>query len=191
MEETRRTVSKLVAQFMDGDIQLPEIQRNYIWTKEKVRALVDSIYKGYPSGSILLWETDAKTPTHSPAAVNASRSARPSALLLDGQQRITSLAAVMNGTPVEMRVGKSVKPVTIKVYFNVDHPDAPVDADSQDDDHDAGGDSAGESPAHHTFRLASKKMDGNPLWVAGHGRVQQGHLQGPDRERDPGGRSKL
>ena len=73
MEETRRTAAKLVGQFMDGDIQLPEMQRSYAWTKEKVRALVDSIYKGYPSGSILLWETDARVPTHSPAAADANR----------------------------------------------------------------------------------------------------------------------
>ena len=59
MDATRRTAAKLVGQFMDGDIQLPEMQRNCVWTKEKVRALVDSIYNGYPSGSILLWETDA------------------------------------------------------------------------------------------------------------------------------------
>ena len=165
MEETRRTVEKLVGQFMDGDIQLPEMQRNYIWTKEKVRALVDSIYKGYPSGSILLWENDAPVPTHSPAAADANRDAKPSILLLDGQQRITSLAAVMKGTPVQMRVGKSMDPVQVKVYFNVDHPDDHTDADSRDDEPDADPDAA-DPAAHHTFRLASKNIEGNPLWVS-------------------------
>ncbi len=172
MEETRRPVSKLVDQFMDGDIQLPEMQRNYIWTKEKVRALVDSIYNGYPSGSILLWENDAPVPTHSPAAADAKRDAKPSVLLLDGQQRITSLAAVMRGTPVEMRAGKSVKSTHVQVYFNVNHPDDPTGADSQDDDPDDqdddqdGARDAADAPAHHTFRLASKGIAGNPLWVS-------------------------
>ena len=122
---------------MDGEIQLPEMQRRYVWTREKVRALVDSIYKGYPSGSILLWETNTQVPTHSSAAVNASRGAKRPTLLLDGQQRITSLAAVIAGTPVKMKVGKSVKAVRVEVYFNVDHPDSPTGADSPDDEDSA------------------------------------------------------
>lgn len=164
MEETRRTVAKLVDQFMDGEIQLPEMQRRYVWTREKVRALVDSIYKGYPSGSILLWETSAKVPTHPPAAANASRGTKQPMLLLDGQQRITSLAAVTTGTPVQMRVGRSIKDVRVEVYFNVDHPDSPPVADSLDDEHGADYDAA-DAPAHHVFRLGRGAADSR-LWVS-------------------------
>ena len=168
MEETRRTVAKLVDQFMDGDIQLPEMQRRYVWTREKVRALVDSIYKGYPSGSILLWETSAQVPTHASAAVNASRGAERPTLLLDGQQRITSLAAVITGTPVQMRVGRSVRATTVEVYFNVDHPDSPTVADSPDDEDGADEDGAGEdgagAPSHRVFRLGGSATAGR-LWI--------------------------
>ena len=165
VEETRRTVAKLVDQFMDGDIQLPEMQRKYVWTREKVRALVDSIYKGYPSGSILLWETDAEVPTHESAAVNASRGTERPTLLLDGQQRITSLAAVITGTPVQMRVGRSVKATTVEVYFNVDHPDSPTGADSQDVEDGAGEDEDGaDAPSHRVFRLGGSATSGR-LWI--------------------------
>lgn len=168
VEETRRTVAKLVDQFMDGDIRLPEMQRKYVWTREKVRALVDSLYKGYPSGSILLWETGKRVPTHPPAAVDAGRGAKRPTLLLDGQQRITSLAAVITGTPVQMRVGKSVKAARVEVYFNVDHPDSPTGADSQDDDYGGGGgaghDDGADAPSHRVFRLGGKAAAGRP-WV--------------------------
>ena len=170
MEETRRAVAKLVDQFMDGEIQLPEMQRRYVWTREKVRALVDSIYKGYPSGSILLWETNTQVPTHSSAAVNASRGAKRPTLLLDGQQRITSLAAVIAGTPVKMKVGKSVKAVRVEVYFNVDHPDSPTGADSPDDEDSADDDNYDDNddagaPSHRIFRLGGSAAAGRH-WVS-------------------------
>ena len=161
MEETSRTVARLVGQFIDGDIQLPEIQRNYVWTKEKVRALVDSIYKGYPSGSILLWETASPVQTHSPAAAEAGSTAKASTLLLDGQQRITSLAAVTTGTPIRMKVGGSVKTVTIDICFNMDHPEALPDSDSQDDEEGDDGDAAD----HRIFRLAGRTTAGDPRWI--------------------------
>ena len=58
IQNTALTAGKLVRMFQDGEIQLPEIQRKYVWPREKVRALLDSMYKGYPTGSILLWQTD-------------------------------------------------------------------------------------------------------------------------------------
>ena len=175
MEETSRTVAKLVAQFMGGDIQLPEIQRNYVWTGEKVRELVDSIYKGYPSGSILLWEIDDLVETR-PAGIEADRAAKASTLLLDGQQRLTSLAAVTRGIPVRMKVGGSVKTAPIEIYFNVDHPDRPLDSDSGSDDEDEG---EGEDAAtdHRIFRLASKSIAGNPLWIP----VSEAFKKDPDQ----------
>lgn len=168
MEEASRPISKLVDQFMDGDIQLPEIQRGFVWTKEKARELVDSIYKGYPSGSILLWETDAPMQTRA-AGVGADHAARAPTLLLDGQQRITSLAAVIRGIPVRMKVGGDIKEIPIEVYFNVDHPDRPLGPDSAEDDvGEAEEDDEGDAAAadHHIFRLASKGIENSPHWVS-------------------------
>jgi uncharacterized protein with ParB-like and HNH nuclease domain len=46
-----------------GELRLPEIQRQYVWQSTRVRDLLDSLYRGYPSGSILMWETDEPVPT--------------------------------------------------------------------------------------------------------------------------------
>jgi uncharacterized protein with ParB-like and HNH nuclease domain len=41
-----------------GELRLPEMQRRFVWQSPRVRDLLDSLYRGYPSGAILLWETD-------------------------------------------------------------------------------------------------------------------------------------
>ncbi len=58
VEPANWPISKLVQKFLNRGIKLPEMQRKYVWKREKVRVLVDSIYKGYLSCSIPLWETD-------------------------------------------------------------------------------------------------------------------------------------
>ena len=45
-----------------GESRLPEVQRRYVWRSTRVRDLLDSLYRGYPSGAILLWETDEDVP---------------------------------------------------------------------------------------------------------------------------------
>ena len=192
MEEASRPVSKLVAQFMDGDIQLPEIQRGYVWTRKKARELVDSIYKGYPSGSILLWEIDAPVQTRS-AGVVADHAARASTLLLDGQQRITSLASITRGVPVRMKVGGDIKEIPIEIYFNVNHPDGPLGSDSADDEDEGEAeddesedegeaddderDAAATTTDHHIFRLASQSVENNPHWIP----VTEAFKKNPDQ----------
>lgn len=160
MEPASKSIKSLIDQFMGGDIQLPEIQRDYVWSREKVCALVDSIYKGYPSGSILLWRTDMAGATRPAAATDADDTIAPSHLLLDGQQRLTSLAAVMKGTPVSMKVRGSVVEAPIEIYFNMDHPDAaPEPDDTDDDDPDyAGGDS-------RIFQLRNRKVEADRRWI--------------------------
>ncbi len=81
-----------------GDIGLPDIQRPFVWTPAKVRDLFDSMYKGFPVGYLLFWAN---------AGVNGSRKIGsdhkphvPSLLIVDGQQRLTSLYSVFRGKPV-------------------------------------------------------------------------------------------
>ena len=159
MDPASKSIKSLIDQFMGGDIQLPEIQREYVWSREKVCALIDSIHKGYPSGSILLWRTDLAGATRPAAAADADDSIAPSHLLLDGQQRLTSLAAVMKGTPVEMRVRGSIVEAPIEVYFNMDHPDETPEPDDTDDDADyAGVDS-------RMFQLKNHKVESDRRWI--------------------------
>ena len=60
----------------------------------RVRDLLDSLYRGYPSGAILLWETDEAVPLQEMAVLQALNPYPSTRLLLDAQQRLTSLSAV-------------------------------------------------------------------------------------------------
>ena len=76
-----------------GTILLPEFQRGYVWNRDQVRGLMRSLYQGHPVGSFLVWETDAGTTS----TRGSSRAGGVAHLLLDGQQRITSLYGVIRG----------------------------------------------------------------------------------------------
>ena len=51
------SILDLVKEFERGQMQLPEMQRGYVWKSTQVRDLLDSLYRGYPTGNILRWET--------------------------------------------------------------------------------------------------------------------------------------
>lgn len=119
MAKAEYTIQSLVGMVERGELRLPEMQREYVWRATRVRDLLDSLYRGYPSGVILAWESDEVVATTDFAvATNATSPVRP-LLLLDGQQRLTSLSAVLRGLPVNVRGRK--KPV--EILFNLDHPD--------------------------------------------------------------------
>jgi uncharacterized protein with ParB-like and HNH nuclease domain len=103
MEKIDTDVAKLVTMIEDGDLQLPEMQRRYVWPATRVRDLLDSLYRGYPSGAILVWETDREMPSRSLAVEQNQTPFKGHKLLLDGQQRLTSLTAILRGKPVMVR----------------------------------------------------------------------------------------
>lgn len=110
-----REIQALVNDIRDGKLLLPEMQRGYVWKAPQVRNLLDSLYRNYPSGQLLVWETD-DLPFSRKVSVDAVDNAqRRPQLLLDGQQRLTSLAAVMLGRPLMVR--DSRRP--IEIVFNV------------------------------------------------------------------------
>ena len=100
MAKAEATVEELVGMIERGELRLPEMQRRYVWRSTRVRDLLDSIYRGYPSGAILLWETDEKVPLQDFAVTQEGNPYQSTRLLLDGQQRLTSLSAVIRGDPV-------------------------------------------------------------------------------------------
>ena len=129
------TVRELVDMVKRGDLRLPELQRQYIWTATRVRDLLDSLYRGYPSGTILVWETEGDVPEKDLAIEQGTSSFSTKKLLLDGQQRLTSLAAVLSGQPVKVRY--RVRPIDIA--FNLEHPEAaPSDVVDVEEDSPSG-----------------------------------------------------
>lgn len=95
-----------------GEVALPDIQRPFVWSNRQVRDLLDSMYKGFPVGNLLLWETGIAPGVKKIGA--EAKQAAPSLLIVDGQQRLTSLYAVMEGLPV---VHKDYSEKRIRIAF--------------------------------------------------------------------------
>lgn len=93
-KEVHYTLGNLIADIGLGRIGLPDIQRPFVWSNAKVRDLFDSMYRGYPVGYFLFWQTGAEgVDTKVIGTENKQKS--PSLLIVDGQQRLTSLYAVI------------------------------------------------------------------------------------------------
>jgi len=105
LERTDKPVSVLLEELEEGALGLPEIQRSYVWNRPQARDLIDSLYREYPSGLILLWKPKELPELRDTALAENSKKA-PDFLILDGQQRLTSLMKVFSGE--------------IDVYFNVE-----------------------------------------------------------------------
>ncbi len=87
-------ISTILDYVDSGHIALPEFQRGYVWNREQVRKFFEALYRHHPVGSLLVWATDSQTAQHrgdGPLVFGVVK------LLLDGQQRITSLYGVMRG----------------------------------------------------------------------------------------------
>lgn len=82
-----------------GDIGLPDIQRPFVWSNAKVRDLFDSMYRGFPVGYFLFWE-NAQANGAKQIGFGEKQHAAPARLIVDGQQRLTSLYAVFRGKAV-------------------------------------------------------------------------------------------
>ena len=119
MGKSEIKVSELVEMVNSGELRLPEMQRRYVWRSTRVRDLLDSLYRGYPSGSILVWETDKEQPSRGLAVAQKESPFSGHKLLLDGQQRLTSLTSVLKGELVKVKNKK--KP--IEILFNLEHPE--------------------------------------------------------------------
>jgi len=87
-------ISTILDHIDSGHMALPEFQRGYVWNRDQVRGLFDSLYRRHPVGGLLVWATESKTADHrgeGPLAAGVVK------LLLDGQQRMTSLYGVVRG----------------------------------------------------------------------------------------------
>ena len=175
MAKAEATVEELVGMIERGELRLPEMQRRYVWRSTRVRDLLDSLFRGYPSGAILLWQTDEAVPLQELAVAQQGNPYESTRLLLDGQQRLTSLSALIRGEPVSVRGRK--KP--IELLFNLEHPDelsvvTEVNEDGHDeedeeelidDEADSSEDELQKRFDRMTFVVATKKLERLPHWV--------------------------
>ena len=106
-------VSDLISRINLSEMALPDIQRPFVWSKTKVRELLHSMYYGYPVGTLMFWETGAKVGQRQIAGSKSDSLA--SYLIVDGQQRITSLFAVMTGQSI---INKKFNNEQIRIAFH-------------------------------------------------------------------------
>lgn len=97
-KDTTYSVFGLIEDIKQGEVALPDIQRPFVWGASKVRDLLDSMYKGFPVGYLLFWETGAELGARQ-IGIEAKTKV-PRLLIVDGQQRLTSLYAVITGAKV-------------------------------------------------------------------------------------------
>ena len=110
--DTSYSLTHLIEDIKHGRIALPDIQRPFVWSSAKVRDLFDSMYRGYPVGTLMLWETGADVGMHQVGGGEQTKVAQR--LIVDGQQRLTSLFAVLTGRSV---VTKSFLQKRIRIGF--------------------------------------------------------------------------
>lgn len=178
MAKAEASVEELVSMIERGELRLPEMQRQYVWRSTRVRDLLDSLYRGYPSGAILLWETDEAVPLQDFAVSQSTNPYQSTRLLLDGQQRLTSLSAVIRGEPVSVRGRRR----PIDLLFNLEHPDQlavvteveenggdeeDFDEDGEliSDETDSTEDELLKRFNKMTFVVATRKLEQLPQWV--------------------------
>lgn len=105
---TQSPVTQLLTDVKSDKIAIPELQRPFVWDSVKVRDLMDSLYKGYPVGYLITWQSVG-------AKLKGGKIAAHQQILIDGQQRITALRAAVAGLKV---INKRYKPVRITISFN-------------------------------------------------------------------------
>ncbi|MCC5653604.1 DUF262 domain-containing protein [Nostoc sp. XA013] len=138
-------ITTILDQIDLGSIALPEFQRGYVWNRDQVRGLMNSLYRRHPIGSLLVWQTKTEQAIDH-ARGDGKLSTGTVKLLLDGQQRITSFYGIVRGRPPQFFDG-NVQAFT-GLYFNLED---------------------------EIFEFyAPVKMKDNPLWVNVTELMQQG-----------------
>ena len=114
-ERVDRKVGNLLDDVINGRIGLPDLQRPFVWADSKVRNLFDSMMKGFPIGYVMLWASPSDYTNTKSIGVGDKEFKRPDDLVIDGQQRLTSLLAAISGIEV---LDKNFKPRRIKISFD-------------------------------------------------------------------------
>ena len=107
-------MGNLLDDVMNGRIGLPDLQRPFVWKDAKVRDLFDSMMKGFPVGYVMLWASPADYTNTKTIGLGDKQFKRPDDLVIDGQQRLTSLLAAIKGIEV---MDKNFKRRRIKISF--------------------------------------------------------------------------
>lgn len=121
---TDLTIRTLVDRVSAGDIRIPAFQRDFVWEPDQIAFLIDSVYKNFPIGTIVFWQTDQRLNTEKRLGafdLPEPKKDYPVNYVLDGQQRLTSLFSVFQ---TELRPSDSS---WVDIYFDMDAAENPQD----------------------------------------------------------------
>ncbi len=102
------SVDNILGFINSGEISIPEIQRPFVWNPSKVRDLIDSLYSGYPTGYLIIWQN----PT---VRLKDGKEAGGTKILIDGQQRVTALMTALAGHKI---LTEDYETKAYKIAFN-------------------------------------------------------------------------
>lgn len=113
--ETTRTSNQNIFNFgreiENGQIKIPQFQREFVWTMQKSAALIDSIIKGYPIGTFIFWRTNERLRSVKNIGKLDLPEPKPGEFVdyvLDGQQRLTSLFASLQGVILKEKTEEKI-----------------------------------------------------------------------------------
>lgn len=110
-------ISTILDHIDNGHMALPEFQRGYVWNRDQVRGLFDSLYRRHPVGGLLVWATESNTAAHRGDGALAAGIVK---LLLDGQQRMTSLYGVIRGRPPKFFDGNAQAFTSLRFHLGTE-----------------------------------------------------------------------
>jgi hypothetical protein len=120
-DSTKKSLYEILKDVNNGKIQLPDFQRGWVWDDNRIKGIIASVAKSFPIGAIMLLETGnekIRFKTKTVEGVTGVNSVKPDMLILDGQQRITSLyQAIITNRVVDT---KNVKGYSIKRWYYID-----------------------------------------------------------------------
>jgi uncharacterized protein with ParB-like and HNH nuclease domain len=121
-DSTKTQLDKLLEEIVEGKIQLPDFQRGWVWDDEHIRSLLVSIARSFPIGAVMLLESggEARFQVRLVEGVALPNEKKAERLILDGQQRLTSLTQVLKlPAPVTTRDDKK-REIKRHYYFNIE-----------------------------------------------------------------------
>lgn len=113
------TIRKIIDRVSSGDIRIPAFQREYVWTPDQVAFLLDSLFKGFPIGTVFLWKTDERLKIERKLgrySLPEPKKDYPVNYVLDGQQRLTSLFSIFQ---TELEPTEQTKNAWVDIYYDL------------------------------------------------------------------------
>lgn len=120
-DSTKRSLFEILKDVHNGKIQLPDFQRGWVWDDDRIKGIIASVAKSYPIGAIMLLETgneNVKFKAKPLEGVKLNGDVKPDLLILDGQQRITSLYQAIKSK--EIVTTRNEKNYVIKRWYYID-----------------------------------------------------------------------